>query len=69
MAKPGPSKRYDGHIGIPIESEYIDVIDSIADQMGTNRATVVRRLIRDNLGELVKEDNQMDLLEEIRNGN
>jgi metal-responsive CopG/Arc/MetJ family transcriptional regulator len=68
MAKPGPKKRFDGHIGIPIESEYIDAIDAVADQIGANRATVVRRLIRENLGELVKEDTQMNLMEEFRNG-
>ncbi|MFB6307678.1 MAG: hypothetical protein ABEH43_11965 [Flavobacteriales bacterium] len=66
MAKPGPKKRYDDHIGFPIQSEYLEVIDKIADRRNTNRANVARKILQENLEDYVdKNDEQLSLTEDL----
>lgn len=68
MAKPGPKKRFDGKVHFTIEQDYVDLLDKIADRKGITKSAVLRRLVKENLGEFVQEDEQTDLLEELRNG-
>ena len=68
MGKPGPKKRFDSKMQFTIESEYMDVIENIADRKGITKSAVIRRILKENVGEFVKEDEQRDLLEELRNG-
>ena len=68
MAKPGPKKRYETKVTFPIEEEYLELLKKIAEQKGISRSAVLRRLVKENLGEFIKEEEeQQDLLEELRN--
>jgi hypothetical protein len=70
MSKPGPKKRYDSKMHFTIESEYMDLIESIADKKGLTKSAVIRRVLKENLGEfLQEEEEQKDLLEELREEN
>lgn len=69
MGKPGPPKRFDGKMHFTIESEYIDLIENIAQKKGITKSAVIRRVLKENLGEFLQgEEEQQDLLEELRNG-
>lgn len=68
MAKPGPKKRFDGKIDFPIEQEYVDLLSKIAEKKNMTRSAVMRRLVKENLDEFIKnDDEQTDLVEELRN--
>jgi hypothetical protein len=69
MGKRGPKKRFDSKLDFTIESEYVDLIEKIAQQKGITRSAVLRRVIKENLSEFIQEEEeQRDLLEELRNG-
>lgn len=69
MGKRGPKKRFGSKLDFTIEDEYAELLEQIADRKGITRSAVIRRVIKENLGEFIQEeDEQRDLLEELRNG-